>query len=677
MNVRMNAAAALDGELRAAVRRYTKDAWRDEITAFVREHYPDENAALFAAEAGIGALHHLLSIAWEHQIDVVQALSATLAGTLRDAFEGPEVELLPWQLLFGDWLRMPGEIFEHAETEFDGLQRSLSVDDLADDVDASDSKNRDVGRGVTKDVLATNSGEGPSDARSKSHGRKSHGSFYTPAVIVETTLDGVFYAPGDQDKTLLDPAMGCGFFLIAGLRRLLAARLVARAEFPIERLASRRTGESPRDKHASGSQLDEWTDFGGQALRELISGSLRFAELDARCVAIFQSTLELAQKAMGVARGQTVGAPGTCGDALTNELKSAHYVVGNPPWQSYSGRQSYREKVELAELIERHPEVRGWPSSHGLFTLEALRVWLASDEGATLGFVLPASFAHLDAYRKLRAAVREVCHVEEPMQILDEDAFAGVIHESLILIARRRESPAAARDTSPFQVKQREAPSASGDDGVIAGSRRRDQVASEDEARVEQMRRRPKPAPEMFGDIGVHTGNCARKLILNEYTPGSVPVLEGKDISAFACGPPRRWLALSYEPAEDEYFRVGSAEKFSAAQVIIRQTASAIVACGNPSKLFFRNSVLGCFPPEGVDVGWVLAWLNHELITLYHQATVFESGQKTFPQVKIRHLRNLPCPDWNVLRDMPLPARREQQLREIQRHLLRSESRPC
>ena len=40
----------------------------------------------------------------------------------------------------------------------------------------------------------------------------------------------------------------------------------------------------------------------------------------------------------------------------------------------------------------------------------------------------------------------------------------------------------------------------------------------------------------------------------------------------------------------------------------------------------------------------LVAWLNHPWIAAYHRAKVREAGQRAFPQLKMRHLRDLPLP---------------------------------
>ena len=59
----------------------------------------------------------------------------------------------------------------------------------------------------------------------------------------------------------------------------------------------------------------------------------------------------------------------------------------------------------------------------------------------------------------------------------------------------------------------------------------------------------------------------------------------------------------------------------------------------------FRNSILACFGDPELPVEVLLAILNSELIALWHRARHGDARQRTFPQVKVGHLRNLPRPD--------------------------------
>jgi len=298
------------------------------------------------------------------------------------------------------------------------------------------------------------------------------------------------------------------------------------------------------------------------------------------------------------------GADLRCGDALRMDLESVDVVLGNPPWASFSGRHAQ----PLAERDRRHylecfETFRGWPALHSLFLERAVRL-----ARRRVGFLLPRQVCDLDGYGAVRALVRRHGRVVEPCPDFGEDAFDGVIQPCCAVIVECG---------GPTQ----------------GGS-----------AAFGQM---PAPAgpcmpPEAFADIGVHTGNSAARLL----RPDGAPMREGKDLQAFVCGPPGRRLVTNAPRRDGEYFRVGPLERYCAVPILLRQTARQPVATLHTGRTYFRNSVLACHGIPGVPPALVVAWLNSGIVGEFHQATVRESGQRSFPQVKLKHLRALPAPDW-------------------------------
>ena len=99
-----------------------------------------------------------------------------------------------------------------------------------------------------------------------------------------------------------------------------------------------------------------------------------------------------------------------------------------------------------------------------------------------------------------------------------------------------------------------------------------------------------RPPPESFADIGVHTGNCAKKLL----RPGGIPIREGKDIVAFELRAPRRTFHPDTPKEEGEYFRASPLARYRGVPIVIRQTADRPIAALHTEPTYFRNSVLAC-----------------------------------------------------------------------------------
>jgi len=297
-------------------------------------------------------------------------------------------------------------------------------------------------------------------------------------------------------------------------------------------------------------------------------------------------------------------------------------VVGNPPWVSYSGRQ--RRPLPAARrawLAAGFETFAGWPSLHGPFTELAVR-WSRS----RIGLLLPAQVCDLDGYGPLRAFLRRHGRVEEPCWDLGEKGFDGVTQPCCALLLDR--GPATPGGEAPFRLR-------AGETDVLA-----------------RLAGAPRPPAEAFGDIGVHTGNCAHALLAPVNAEGAAPVREGRDVHPFRLDPPRHALHAAHPRATGEYFRIGALERYRAVPILLRQTAARPVAALHDDRTYFRNSVIACRGIPGVPDEWVVAWLNSSVVAAYHAAAVREAGQRAFPQVKLKHLRDLPMPPW----DRPPPG---------------------
>jgi len=162
---------------------------------------------------------------------------------------------------------------------------------------------------------------------------------------------------------------------------------------------------------------------------------------------------------------------------------------------------------------------------------------------------------------------------------------------------------------------------------------------------IEKLRERSFSLGGLVADPGVHTGNCARKLIfrLDEAPPGAVPILEGKQISRYQCLPPAKALRLDLTPEPGEYFTIRPEARYAAAPFLIRQTAPYPIVGPRRGATYFRNSLLALYPPkDGLDIRYLVALLNSRLLRFAYTELVPESRQRAFPQVKVGSLRQLP-----------------------------------
>lgn len=300
-------------------------------------------------------------------------------------------------------------------------------------------------------------------------------------------------------------------------------------------------------------------------------------------------------------------------------------VLGNPPYVSLSGRQ--KPAGQAGQCLKP----RGWPSLHGVFILRA--TGLINDHG-TICFITPGQVGLLPGYGPVRSALLEVCDLLE-VRYWGEGIFRGVTTPTLTFLAASRGSKPVpdCRLITDAGLIRRFRPKGASAWYASRGRRALARLADRH------------GTVSTFRDTGVHTGNVAARLLSSRPRAGSVPIIEGRQVHAFHCDPPRRWLDLNYRPRGDEYFRISRGSAYEDTDIIIRQTASRPIAARHAYRCHFRNSVLALRAPEGFSVEYLLGVLNSEAARMLYHAYTPEVSQRAFPQIKVSALRRLPIPD--------------------------------
>lgn len=387
------------------------------------------------------------------------------------------------------------------------------------------------------------------------------------------------------DGRVLDPAAGGGIFLV----------LTA-----IERLAA---GADPTT-----------------TLGERVFG------VDCDPAAVAAARLALALLAPGAEEG--IAAHVLLGDSLepqglTCALLARPYelVLCNPPWVSLSGRHSARASL-AAPAPTREEAARGagervWPSLQSAFIdLAAARV----APGGALGLVLPSSTLELPGYQSARRAVEARLGAPVWLDDAGEDAFPGVVAPvSLLAFVEGRGAAARARP-----LWRRRAPLLERLNAALGP--------------------RPTFPKEAFGDPGVHTGNAADLVLLDRRGAAERACREGRCLKPYVLSPARRWLRARPRLPPDRYWRCGPRDRYTAAPILLRQTADRPIAARHVEPTYFRNSLLACYGCPGMSIELLLAILNSDLAAVLHRLRHRDGRQRAFPQVKVGHLRALPLP---------------------------------
>jgi len=497
--------------------------------------------------------------------------------------------------------------------------------------------------------------------------KKAGGVYYTPTYIVDYIVEQTVGEALKEAKTpkqaskmrILDPACGSGSFLLGAYQYLLNWHL------------DYYTNHDPK-KHTRGKQpalvqvrTAEWRLSTFERKRILLN-NIYGVDIDPQAVEV--TKLNLLLKCLEGETGQTlnlhyrllpniddnikcgnslIGIDYSLGRMLNDEecrrvnpfdweaefadIMSAggfDCVIGNPPYLSFSGRQKpdgYEESINYWK--KRYPW-DAWPTSHGLFLVRSLAL---RREGGFASFIVPDQVGHLDGYAPLREHIADRSQVIE-VRYWGEDVFRGVVTPAMTVILGdkgRELATVIIRDGTATPIN------------VSAGDR---WIANQFGELLTKIAAIGASLGEAVKDPGVHTGNCAGKLIIDTAVSEgkTVPVLEGKQISRYACGVPRKRLRLDYRPRSREYFRIGDTETYRKARFVIRQTAPYPIVGPREGADYFRNSLLALYPWLPHDSRYVVGVLNSGLLRFVYEQTTTESGQKAFPQVKIGSLRQLP-----------------------------------
>jgi len=511
----------------------------------------------------------------------------------------------------------------------------------------------EMGRGVTASPAA----------------RKRNGVHYTPPAVVnylvERTLGpllaGQSLARGVRLR-VLDPACGAGAFLLGAYDYLL--RWYAdRWQRPLDFKERRRI----LVEHIYGVDIDPnavnaargWLrrrmtaeEIADCRLQIADGGNADFLKRNLRCGDTLRD-----RPAPGV-----TGRPGAFhytaafSEVFAGEAPGFDVVTGNPPYVSYSGRQAAPLEPALRRFYGKRYAARGWLCAHGLFILRGIE--LTRDR---LAFIVPGQVGHLAGYQPLRDRLTEQCEVTD-VRYWGEDVFPGVVGPAMTFIAQKETRSVSKRRRARSVSEGGRLASVS--DGIWRATVQTDRrTPSQAERLLQKIVAQGESLGQSVADPGVHTGNCAKKLIADR--PGAegewVPVLEGKQIGRYTCVPPCKLVRLDYEAnkARGEYFTIRPRKKYEEAAFVIRQTAAYPMVGPRRGATYFRNSLLALYPRPNLperDIYFVVALLNSRLMRWVYQRLVPESGQKAFPQVKVKSLRALPI----KRRDMA--SRREQTL---------------
>jgi hypothetical protein len=486
-------------------------------------------------------------------------------------------------------------------------------------------------------------------------GRKRSGSFYTPPALTDVVAEAALtpllsdiatLEPDQRAAKLLglsvcDPAMGAAAFLIEVGGKLCSALHAVWQELGLQRSSAEARTAIVRsvlhgvDSSRSAVAVAEaalWL-FADSPELELHEAGRNLRHADALSGDSFLERPLVSQTSLKFARAATTESQPSRFDWQKQwpeiaERGGFDLVIGNPPWVAYAGRAAQPLADEQRDdYSRRFTSWRGYPTLHGLFIERAAEI---APRGV-VALLVPSPVADLDGYRNVREALTRTHRPCEPLLEFGQDAFAGVTQPSFALLAvpdptgsSHRAWTLVERQRLNGHAEQLSAP-----------------------AVLELLVSAPRFPGELFREMGFQTTRLATlHLLCRSDHPEEgfrYPLLEGRDVREFRQGPVRLFLCDDPERVKWAGCRVRPQSEYARVCFVVRQTAKVPIAALH-SGLPFRNTLLAGIAVDTLSPELLVGLLNSALYRALHLFAQRDARQAAFPQVKIRHLRSLPCP---------------------------------
>ncbi|MDR0521706.1 MAG: N-6 DNA methylase [Planctomycetaceae bacterium] len=150
---------------------------------------------------------------------------------------------------------------------------------------------------------------------------------------------------------------------------------------------------------------------------------------------------------------------------------------------------------------------------------------------------------------------------------------------------------------------------------------------------------------------GIHTGNARELLFVPKKTDKHCrKLIFGRDeVQRYRLQWGGQWVHYTKDDfGKKQYANLGRKEFFETPKLIIRRTGDFVLACIDEENYYVSNNVFICLPKENsIDLYFFLGLLNSSLITWYYRNAHPQVGQ-LFPEIKINLINDFPVPDFQA-----------------------------
>jgi len=472
--------------------------------------------------------------------------------------------------------------------------------------------------------------------------RRIQGLFYTSPEIIDFilqhTVDSADIVSNPYIK-VLDPACGCGYFLLRTYDVLKRKFTESRAD-----LAALYPGQ-------------DWSDSGIH--RHIISRNLWGADINSVAIDLAAACLLLKNPAesdnlqLNLLVCDSLRRPQETAPSLDRAFWSAYYdyVVGNPPYLSFGLRGTKRlESGYENYLRQAFPASAEYKLSYYVLFMERGIEMLV--EGGKLGFIVPDSFLLGRYYSKIRRYILNNTAIEMLVHILLPVFQAVSVGMSAVCILRRESNPLA-RAGQMVTIYQAEGKD---DLRTIAGS-----------ARYSQSYFEPLPHNRfrIFPDLTV-------KGLIDKIDDNSIPLvnfasghsgirsltkqadlvgvfsggqtwqrglISGNQVQRYCLDYRGHWLNINPEML---YKGGWDPVVITQRKILLRQTGYTLIACIDDDGFYHLNNIHSFVLKNGsISLDYLLILLNSRLMSFYYHAVAMEYG-RAMAQTDIDTLELLP-----------------------------------
>lgn len=426
--------------------------------------------------------------------------------------------------------------------------------------------------------------------------RKESGKYYTPDYIVDFIVDETIgpiieeYERNAQDLLsirILDPAMGCGYFLAA------AAEYLANAIWSIN---------PDKDRES--------------VVAEVLKNCIFGIDIDEDAVSIASEVLQ----------GATLIKANALTDYSSLNLDCFDAVIGNPPYL-------FGENIPDKEVLKtKFSFAKGQFDVYWLFYEMAIKHYLK--DGGRHGYIVPDAILARDETSIIRKELtnnHSICVIMHSGEV-----FCDPMVSTAVIIWQKKKN--INNEIDIYKLKENNAIAAAKfKQSIIANLPKCKWLINADESYLEELNGIYETSKLLGEIVKISRGEeIGKSALVPLGTPDSIPILSGKDIKNGKEPTPSKAI-----PA---YLLKKDSCKYESPKIVFVKTGKSIIASVDYNNTPTLQSVYNIhitdpqYSPE-----YVCSVLNSGLLNKIAQ-TIFTDYKKTFPQFNQSTIKELPIP---------------------------------